>query len=112
MTHEHFAIDEVISDTVFRARPVSIAGNRFRFVKISPKLLDFGIKRKNAYRYSDPEKTILDFVYLSAYGGRPAERIVMDVSDWSENVSKNKMMGYSANYPKTVARIASEVASR
>lgn len=112
MTHEYFTIDEVISDTIFRAKPINIAGNKFRFVKLSPVLLNFGIKKEKMYRYSDPEKTILDFIYLSTYDGMPAERIVMDVADWAENVSKNKIRKYSANYPKTVAKIASEVVTK
>ena len=106
MTHEHFTIDEVISDSLFRANPVSIAGYKFKFVKISPSLLGFGIKSDNKMlHYSDPEKTILDFIYLSAQGGTEAERIVMDVSEWSENISRNKIRKYSKNYPKTVAKI-------
>lgn len=112
MTHEYFAIDEVVSDAIFRAKPVNIAGNRFRFVKFSPALLGFGIRREGAYRYSDPEKTILDFVYLLTYRGMPAERIVMDVADWASGISENKTRKYSANYPKTVAKIAAEVVAR
>lgn len=108
MTHEYFTTEEVISDSLFRANPVSIAGYKFRFVKISPSLLDFGIKKKDnaILRYSDPEKTILDFIYLSAQDGVAADRIVMDVSEWSKNISINKIKKYSKNYPKTVAKIA------
>ena len=112
MTHEYFTIDEAISDTIFRAKPISIAGNRFRFVKLSPALLNFGIKKEKMYRYSDPEKTILDFIYLSAYGGMSAERIVMKVVDWTGNISKSRIRKYSASYPKTVAKIASEAVTK
>lgn len=112
MTHEYFTIDEVISDTVFRAKPINIAGNKFRFVKLSPALLNFGIKKEKMYRYSDPEKTILDFIYLLTYEGMAAKRIVMDVADWAENISKDKIRKYSENYPKTVAKIASEVVTK
>lgn len=104
MTHEHFAMEEVVSDSLFRAKPVNIAGYKFRFVKISPPLLRFGIKNENGgMRYSDPEKTILDFIYLSRHGGMEFDRILMDVSDWSENISRNRLKEYSKNYPKTVA---------
>lgn len=109
ITHEHFAIDEVVSDTVFRAKPINIAGSKFRFVKLSPALFNFGINKENMYLYSDPEKTILDFIYLLTYNGMSAERIVMDMADWAENISENKIRKYSDNYPKTVAKIASEV---
>ena len=111
MTHEYFTVDEVVSDTVFRAKPVSIAGNGFRFVKLSPALFDFGIIREGEYRYSDSEKTILDFAYLLTYRGVSAEMIVENLSDWAKNTSRDRMMEYSKNYPKTVAKTASEIAA-
>ncbi|MCE2499127.1 MAG: hypothetical protein J4F28_09155 [Nitrosopumilaceae archaeon] len=109
MTHEYYVVDEVISDTLFRANPVMIAGGRFRFVKLAPKLLGFGVRREGPYRYSDPEKTILDFVYLWSYRGVPAGRIVMDVADWAGEASADRIAEYSVHYPETVARIAAEV---
>lgn len=108
MTHEYFTIDEVISDSLFRPRPINIAGYRFKFVKISPSLLEFGIKKDKEnpmLHYSDPEKTILDFIYLSIRDGIPAEKIVMDVADWAENISKARIRKYSKNYSKTVVKI-------
>ncbi|MGI0045719.1 MAG: type IV toxin-antitoxin system AbiEi family antitoxin domain-containing protein [Nitrosotalea sp.] len=107
MTHEYFAVEEVISDSLFRAKPISIAGYKFRFVKISPSLLDFGIKKDSSamLRYSDPEKTVLDLIYLSRQDGIPVDRIVMDISDWSKNISKDKLKKYSKNYPKTIVEV-------
>ena len=61
MTHEYFAIEDVLSDTLFRAAPISIAGHKFRFTKISSSLMDFGTLKDRGIRFSDPEKTILDF---------------------------------------------------
>lgn len=110
MTHEHFAVEEVVSDSLFRAKPVNIAGYKFKFVKISPPLLGFGIKDEGSgLRYSDPEKTILDFIYLSRHGGMEFKRILLEVSDWSENISRNRLKEYSKNYPKTVAEATKEM---
>lgn len=111
MTHEYFTIDEVISDSLFRSKPITIAGYKFKFVKISPHLLNFGIteSKNTKIRYSDPEKTILDFIYLAKQDGVPANRIIMDVSEWAEKISKEKFKKYSKNYPKTVMAIAEEV---
>ncbi len=109
MTHEHFAIEEVISDSLFRSNPVGIAGYKFKFVKLVSSLLDFGIKKERTLCYSDPEKTILDFIYLSRQDGIPVDRIVIDVSAWSNNISKNKIKKYARRYPKTVAEIAERV---
>lgn len=113
MTHEHFAVEEVISDSLFRSKPISIVGYKFKFVKISPSLLNFGIKKEGnmTIRYSDPEKTVLDFIYLSKHDGMSVDRIVMDVSDWSKNISKDKLKKYSKNYPKTVEKVVDSVIS-
>ena len=51
VTHEHFTVDYVVSDTLFRNKPINIAGYKFRFVKLK-KSLFFGrdpdiIKRYN-----------------------------------------------------------------
>jgi predicted transcriptional regulator of viral defense system len=105
MTHEHFTIEEVVSDLVFRAKPMKIAGYSFRFVKLSPALLGFGIIKKNGIRYSDVEKTVLDFVYLWRYRGIPGEKIAEDVSNWARGRSREKLMRYARNYPATVRAI-------
>ena len=60
-------------------------------------------------RYSDPEKTILDFIYLFTQDGVESERVVMDVSEWSKDISREKTKKYSKNYPKTVAKIVEKV---
>ena len=105
MTYEHFAIEEVVSDMVFRGKPMGIAGYSFRFIKMSPALLGFGIIEKNGIRYSDAEKTVLDFVYLWRYNGIPGEKIAEDVSDWARGKSREKLMRYARNYPATVRAI-------
>ncbi len=109
MTHEHFGVEDVISESLFRAKPVNIAGYRFKFTKVSPSLLRFGILKENMIRFSDPEKTILDFIYLWRQNGIPAEKIVADVGEWAKDVSKVRLRKYAAAYPKTVAEIARRV---
>jgi predicted transcriptional regulator of viral defense system len=111
MTHETFAVEDVINDKLFRANPFTIADHKFKFSKMSPSLLDFGItEAENRVRYSDPEKTILDFVYLWRYNGIPEEKIAADVSGWAKDVMKARLMKYAKNYPKTMAEIAVRVA--
>lgn len=97
LTHEYFAVDSVINDTIFRANEMKIAGHGFRFVKIKPSLI-FGVKEKGGIRYSDAEKTILDFLYLGRCRGRP----LLDVSELMEKASKRKLREYAKRYPKTV----------
>jgi len=108
MTHESFSIDYVVNDKVLRSKPINIAGYKYRFVKLTPKLLTFGII-EGKLRYSDMEKTILDFIYTWRYNGVPAEKIILDVSEWVKNISREKTKKYAINYPKTVQEIADMV---
>jgi len=109
VTHESFAVDYVINDKLFRSKPINIAGYNYRFIKIAPKLLLFGIIIEDGLKYSDAEKTILDFIYTWRYNGVPKEKIVLDVSEWAKDVSSEKTRNYSVNYPKTVQEIADMV---
>jgi len=109
MTHEHFAIEDVISNKIFRANPITIVGYKFKFVKLSPTILGFGVKKEKGINYSDPEKTVLDFIYIWRYNGVPEEKIVADISEWAKHTSKKKLSSYAKNYPKSVAEIAARV---
>ena len=104
MTHETFVIDHVINDTIFRAKPIDIAGYKVTFHRISPKVLTFGILTKDSIRFSDPEKTILDFLYILRYNGVPENKILMDVSEYSNSISKEKIRKYVNHYPKSVKK--------
>ena len=106
MTHETFAVDYVVNDKLFRAKPINIAGYKYRFVKLAPKLLQFGIIIEDNLRYSDPEKTILDFIYTCRYNGVPKEKIALDISERAKGISSGKTKKYAVNYPKTVQEIA------
>ncbi|OYT37596.1 hypothetical protein B6U96_06290 [Archaeoglobales archaeon ex4484_92] len=103
VTHEYFPIEFVLNDKIFRANEIKVAGHRFKFIKIKPSLF-FGIKEKNRLRYSDLEKTILDFIYLWRYRSIPEEKIVLDISELVSKASKKKLFKYSKKYPKTVRR--------
>ncbi len=111
MTHETFVVSDVINDSIFRQNPMKIGDHRFKFTKISKKLTGFGIRRGGGgkIRYSDPEKTILDFIYLWRQNGRSSKRIVSDVIDWSQKISEKRMKKYLKNYPKTTKETACEV---
>jgi predicted transcriptional regulator of viral defense system len=110
MTHETFAVEDVINDKLFRANPFTIAGYKFKFSKLSSALLDFGIKKaENGVRYSDREKTVLDFIYVWRYNGIPEDKIAADVRGWAKGTSREKLRVYAKKYPKTVAEIAERV---
>lgn len=108
-THEIFSVDDVISDTIFRGVPFLIAGHKFKFTKISPGLTKFGVIQKHGIRYSDPEKTILDFIYLWRYRGIADRKIINGVLEWSHNSNVRKLKAYSKFYPGTVRNIVEEL---
>lgn len=108
MTHEHFAVNYVVNDEIFRAKPMKIAGYKFKFVKLKSSLFKFGIV-EDRLRYSDPEKTVLDLVYVWRYNGIPKRKIAVDVSEWSKNLSQLRVKEYAQNYSKTVQEIVNEV---
>ena len=54
-THEYFTIDYIISDSLYRNKPITINSRKFKFHKLKPSLLKFGII-ENKCRYSDLEK--------------------------------------------------------
>ena len=107
-THEYFTIDYVISDNLYRSKPITINNRKFKFHKLKPLLLKFGII-ENKYRYSDLEKTILDFIYLWIYNGVSKKRILMDISGYAKNLSGSKIKDYVHWYPKSVKEIIKEI---
>jgi predicted transcriptional regulator of viral defense system len=109
LTHESFAIEEVISDSLFRARPIKIANYNFKFVKLSKKLFGFGIENRNGLRISDPEKTVLDFIYLWKQNGLPEEKIISDISEWGKHLSSKKLKLYAENYPSSVRMMSRRI---
>ncbi len=92
LTHEYFAVDCIISDKLFRAKPLPIMGRKVKFYKVVPKLLAFGIIGE-PFHYSDPEKTALDLLYLRHYSAPEFE-------DICEKLSKAKLAKYAKNYPR------------
>lgn len=97
LTHEYFTTDYVISDNLFRAKSINIMGRKVKFYKISPKLLSFGIQKRN-FNYSDPEKTLLDLIYLKHYS-------LEEFKEMAENLSKTKLFKYSKKYPKRISNL-------
>lgn len=104
MTHETFVVDHVINDKIFRAKPIDIAGYKVEFHRVSPKILTFGVINKDGVLFSNPEKTVLDFLYILRYNGVPESKIIMDISEYMDNISKEKIREYVKYYPKTVKK--------
>lgn len=108
VTHEYFTIDYVISENLYRNKPIHIDNHKFKFMKIKPDLLNFGII-KNGFRYSDLEKTILDFIYIWIYNSIPRKKILIDVSEYTNNLSEKRIRNYAKKYPNSVKEIVEEI---
>jgi len=108
LTHEHFAVEYVLNDKVFRAKPIVVAGCKFRFLKLKPGLFGFGVT-ENGLRYSDAEKTVLDFIHVWRYNGVPEEKMLMDIFEYAAGVSRKKLLAYAGNYSKAVKKTAEKV---
>lgn len=110
ITHEHFAIDYVVSDTIFRPKPIEILGRKVKFIKFKKELFGFGTRRKGLVVYSDLEKTILDMIHLKKYAGKKDTAIRADLIEWAETVSREKLRKYAEHYESSVRKIAEELA--
>src|SRR3989344_794818 len=101
LTHEYIAMDIIISDKIFRNKPINILGHYVKFIKAKKELFSFGIK-KELFPYSDTEKTILDIIYFAKYNSRKDSEIKNKISEYLEYAEKKKLLEYSKHYPKSV----------
>ncbi len=108
LTHENRGKESVVSGSFYRIRGVRIGRRRFVIHKWDPKLLRFGLARRGSYRFSDPEKTVLDLAYLDfwriAKGHAPTRTWV---EHWS-SVDHAKARRYLARYPTGVREMVEE----
>lgn len=110
ITHEVFTIHYVVSDTIFRAKPMTILGSRVHFVKLKKELVKFGIKKtKNGLPYSDLEKTLLDIIHLRKYAGKNDQNIRDYVIEWFDEANQKKIHKYAKQYSKSVQTFVEEL---
>jgi len=78
------------------------------FHHISPKLF-WGFHEKRtlygSYKVAEPEKAILDWIYLARQRGLPAATDEFDVSQ----IDRGKLLDYAAKYPKPVRQQITEL---
>lgn len=96
LTHESFVIDFVLTDSLFRSRPMMIMERKVKFYKLVPKMFSFGIIKREVY-YSDSEKTALDLLHLKHYNAAEFEEV-------SEKLSRTKLIKYAKKYPLSLQR--------
>jgi len=104
MTHEDRRDEAVISDSFYRIKGVPIATRRFVIHKWRPELVAFGLLDKGTYRYSDPEKTVLDLAYWDHWRAAKGKAETRTWMDHVANVRSDKLRKYLRHYPVDVAR--------
>lgn len=109
ITHEVFVIDFIISDTLFRPKPINILGRKVKFVRLNKKLFDFGIKKSGEFIiYSDLEKTLLDLIHIKKYNGKSNKIIKNELVEWHDSSNKLKLHKYSKHYNNSVKNVLGE----
>lgn len=105
LTHEFFDTVFVLNDRIYRPKEIKVMGEKVKFLKLSSKLVDFGIVNETGTRFSDVEKTLLDFVYISRYRSVPEGRITSMIEEYGKRVKADKVMEYLKFYPKSVEKV-------
>ncbi|MHA1804154.1 MAG: hypothetical protein ACTSU4_06410 [Promethearchaeota archaeon] len=90
----------VMSDEIFRAKPINILNHVFKFIKLNYNLTTFGII-DNIIRYSDLEKTILDFIYLAKNKSVADQIIINNMRGYMSTVSEERILHHAQFYPKS-----------
>ena len=104
LTHEFHPTIFVLNDRIFRAKEIKINGEPVKFMKLKRELL-FGTIKKDEIVFSDPEKTILDFIYVFRYRSVPEERIISFIQEYAEKLERTKVLRYVGAYPKSVEKV-------
>lgn len=102
MSHEYRTDEHVVSTALYRPGGVKMAGRRFVVLKWRSDLTGYGHIDKGPYRYSDPEKTVLDFAYWDHYRrskGHAATNIWLDHVD---SIDRARLEAYLPHYPASV----------
>ena len=102
LTHEYFDTTFILNDAIFRPKEIKVAGEKVKFVKLKRRLFGFGTVNKDRLVYSDVEKTLLDFIYVSRYRSVPESRTASIVEEHRSSVDAEKMKTYLKFYPETV----------
>ena len=110
LTHEYFPMDYVVSDKLFRPKPVAILGHKVKFIKLKKDLFGFGVSHNKGVNHSDIEKTILDIVHVRKHKGTDDAAIKNEIGELLRHANKKKLHGYAKHYSLSVRDFVRKVA--
>ena len=105
LTHEHFDTLFILNESIFRPKEIKVMGEKVKFSKLRSQLFGFGTITEDHIKFSDIEKTLLDFIYVSRYRSVLEERIISVIEEYSKTVKADKINDYLGFYPKTVGKM-------
>jgi hypothetical protein len=100
----------IMSNRLFKGKPIMISNRKFKFIKLKYSLFNFGIEDRKV-RYSDPEKTVMDLIYLWKYNGIHSQKIIVDIAKFMQYVDPEKIKQYAQYYPDSNQWILKEALS-
>ena len=108
LTHEHIVVETIVSDTIYRNRPLRVLDHTIKFIKAKKDLFSFGIT-KGDIPHSDVEKTILDMIHLDKYNGRKDTAMRNKITEYLDHADRAKILKYSKHYSKSVQTFIQEL---
>lgn len=100
----------IMTNRLFKGKPILIANRKFKFIKLKHSLFSFGVEHQKV-RFSDFEKTVMDFIYLWKYNGIHSQKIIVDIVKFMPHVDEEKITNYAQYYPESNQKILKEALS-
>lgn len=105
MTHEFFNIEYVITDSFRTTKVIKIIDTNFKFIKRNEKCFKFGIVTSGNYRYSDPEKTVLDMAYERYLESKESSYFTEPIIEYYNIIDIEIIRSYIDNYSDNFKRL-------
>ncbi|MFX1273472.1 MAG: hypothetical protein ACFFBP_12270 [Promethearchaeota archaeon] len=100
--------DYLLSEnSLFKTKKINLLGKNITSLIFKSNLFQFGII-KNDIRYSDLEKTFLDFIYLWKYKNIPNHKIISKLEKYHNILSQEIINEYAIYYPSNVIKLIEE----
>jgi hypothetical protein len=97
----------ICSRVPFNSKRLEVLGKKLQVFVFKQNLFDFYIE-KNGVKYSDLEKTFLDFIYLWKLNHVPDHKLLGILGKYRDKISKEKLITYSEIYPREIQLIINE----
>ena len=109
LTHETYTTVFIINDRLSRSKPIQVNGTPVRIIKSRRDIFDFGIVTRDSLRFSDLEKTLLDFLYFANYGTLPKSLAWRLWKEYYRMANLMKLKEYSKKYPRSIRKVVENV---